>query len=121
MENNDAIAALAALAHGHRMAAFRLLVQAGPSGLPAGVLSERLGVPPSSLSFHLAQLVQAGLLRSWRVARRVFYAVDYPATRGLLDFLMQDCCMGLPELCCPPPSEARGETETKPGTEGAVS
>ena len=106
MEERDAIEALAALAHDHRMTVFRLLVRAGPHGLAAGEIAERLGTPPSSLSFHLAQLTRAGLLRSRRESRHVFYAVDYPAMRGLLGFLMEDCCAGLPELCCPPPAAA---------------
>lgn len=103
MEQTGAIEALGALAHDHRMAAFRLLVRAGPPGLAAGEIAARLGMPPSSLSFHLAQLARARLLRTWRVSRHVFYAVDYPAMRGLLDFLMEDCCAGAPEICCPPP------------------
>jgi len=102
MENDDAIEALAALAHEHRMAAFRLLVRAGQHGLAAGEIAGRLELPASSLSFHLAQLTRAGLLRSGRKSRHVFYAVDYPAVRGLLDFLMDDCCAGLPELAGPP-------------------
>ncbi|MGF1627736.1 MAG: ArsR/SmtB family transcription factor [Alphaproteobacteria bacterium] len=111
MEQNQAIDALAALAHDHRMQAFRLLVRAGPAGLAAGEIAGRMGIAPSSLSFHLSQLAQAGLIGSRREARYVYYAVDFAAVRGLLAFLTEDCCLGLPGLvepempgtdCCPP-------------------
>lgn len=99
METTTAIAALAALAQEHRLAVFRLLVRHGPSGLPAGAIAEHLAVPPSTLSHHLAHLERAGLLRSWRIARRIFYAVDVEGTRRLLAFLTADCCEGRPDLC----------------------
>lgn len=109
-----AIGALGALAHDHRMAVFRLLVRAGPPGLAAGDIAAQLDMPPSSLSFHLSQLTRAGLLRTWRVSRHVFYAVDFPAMRGLLDFLMEDCCAGAPEICCPPPGGAARASSGRP-------
>ena len=87
MDEDRAIAALAALAHAHRLAIFRLLVREGPSGLPAGRIGEALAIAPSALSFHLASLDHAGLLRSRRDGRHVFYAVEVPAMRGLLGFL----------------------------------
>ena len=90
---------LAALAHETRLAVFRLLVTAGPSGLPAGEIAERLGVVASTLSFHLKELDRAGLLRSWRRQRQIFYAADYEGTRALLTFLTRDCCQGHPEIC----------------------
>ena len=99
MEESDAVAAFAALAQEHRLAVFRLLFREGPSGLPAGEIAARIGVPPSTLSHHLAQLERADLLRSWRVERRIFYAVDLEGTRRLLSFLTEDCCQGHPELC----------------------
>ena len=99
MEESDAVAALAALAQEHRLAVFRLLVREGPNGLPAGEIAERIGVPPSTLSHHLAHLERANLLRSWRVERRIFYAVDLEGTRRLLSFLTEDCCQGNPDLC----------------------
>lgn len=99
MEEKLALAALAALAHETRLAVFRLLVTAGPSGLPAGEIAERLGVVASTLSFHLKELDRAGLLRSWRRQRQVFYAADYQGTRELLTFLTRDCCQGHPEIC----------------------
>jgi len=99
MEEKAALAALAALAHETRLAVFRLLVTAGPSGLPAGDIAERVGVVASTLSFHLKELDRAGLLRSWRRQRQVFYAADFEGTRGLLTFLTRDCCQGRPEIC----------------------
>jgi ArsR family transcriptional regulator, arsenate/arsenite/antimonite-responsive transcriptional repressor len=119
-----AIAAFAALGQEHRLAVFRMLMQAGPSGLTAGDIAQRLGVPASSLSSHLATLERASLLRSWRVQRNIFYAVDTDGTRDLITFLTQDCCGGRPELCgydtaqpdicgpaCEPSSERRpGDT-----------
>lgn len=95
----EAIVALAALAHEHRLAAFRLLVKEGPNGLPAGVIADRLAVVPSTLSHHLAHLERAGLVRSRRVERHIFYAVDVAGMRRLLMFLTEDCCGGHPELC----------------------
>ncbi len=97
--SSAAVAAFAALAHDTRLAAFRLLVQAGPSGLNAGEIAQRLGVPASTLSHHLACLERAALLRSWRVQRQIFYASDYDGTRRLIAFLMEDCCQGRPDLC----------------------
>ena len=99
MEEKTALAALAALAHETRLAVFRLLVAQGPSGLPAGEIAERIGVVASTLSFHLKELDRAGLLRSWRRQRQIFYAANYEGTRGLLTFLTRDCCHGHPEIC----------------------
>ena len=96
---DSAVGALAALAHATRLAACRLLVAQGPSGLPAGEIAERLGVPASTLSFHLKELANAHLVRSWRVQRQVFYAADFAGTRELLTFLTRDCCQGHPEIC----------------------
>ncbi|MEM9442123.1 MAG: metalloregulator ArsR/SmtB family transcription factor [Pseudomonadota bacterium] len=99
METKDAVTALAALAQETRLQVFRLLVKQGPSGLSAGDIAERLSVSPPTLSSHLAQLDRAGLLRSWRVERRIFYAVEVEGTRRLLRYLTDDCCQGHPELC----------------------
>ena len=97
MEMKDdiaAVAALAALAQEHRLALFRLLVQAGPDGLPAGAIAEKLGVPASSLSFHLGHLNRAGLVSQTRQGRSLIYAADYAAMNGLLGYLMENCCGG---------------------------
>jgi ArsR family transcriptional regulator, arsenate/arsenite/antimonite-responsive transcriptional repressor len=95
------IEALGALAQEHRLAVFRMLVQAGPEGLAAGAIAERLGVPNSSLSFHLAQLTRAGLVRQARRGRSLLYAADYPAMNALVGYLMENCCGG----ACAPASE----------------
>ena len=94
MEDKHAVEAFAALAQEHRLAVFRLLMREGPSGLPAGEIALRIAVPPSTLSHHLAHL-----LRSWRVERRIFYAVDIEGTRRLVAFLTEYCCQGHPEIC----------------------
>lgn len=94
MEPDLVIRALGALAQEHRLAAFRLLVQAGPDGLAAGALAEALGVPPSSMSFHLAQLSHAGLITQRRQSRSIIYSADYPAMTGLIAYLTENCCAG---------------------------
>ena len=99
MEEKAAVQALRALAQEHRLAIFRAAGGEGPNGLPAGEIAERVGIPSSTLSHHLAHLERAGLLRSWRVERRIFYAVDVEGTRRLLAFLTEDCCQGHPEIC----------------------
>jgi DNA-binding transcriptional ArsR family regulator len=99
MDERTAIEALAGLAQEHRLRVFRLLVREGPGGLPAGQIAERLSVPASTMSSHLAQLERAGLLRSRRDQRRIIYAVDLEGIRRVLAFLIEDCCQGHPELC----------------------
>ena len=84
MDEQRAIAALGALAQETRLALFRLLIAVGPAGLPAGVIAERLGVQPSSLSFHLAQLVHAGLITQRRLSRQLIYSAEYGAMNALL-------------------------------------
>ena len=92
MDQKHAIAALAALAQDTRLALFRLLVAHGPEGLPAGAIAERLGVPPSSLSFHLQHLVHAGLITQRRLSRQLIYAAEYGAMNELLSYLTENCC-----------------------------
>ena len=99
METKEALDALAALAQATRLEVFRLLVRQGPIGMTAGAVAEALRVAPSTLSPHLAQLERAGLATSWRVDRRIFYAVDIEGTRRLLRYLTEECCGGHPELC----------------------
>nr|WP_051330686.1 metalloregulator ArsR/SmtB family transcription factor [Niveispirillum irakense] len=106
MESKRAIEAFAALSQETRLSIFRLLVQVGHEGLHAGEVAARLGVAPSTLSHHLGILERAGLLRSWRVQRQIFYATDYDGTRRLIAFMMEDCCQGRPELCGPTPLPA---------------
>ena len=94
-----AVDLLSALAQGSRLAVFRLLVTAGPEGLPAGAIAREVGVRPNTLSTHLAILEHAGLVQSHRAGRSVIYAADYVAMRALMDFLVSDCCGGKPEIC----------------------
>ena len=97
METNrdtQAVTALSALAQEHRLALFRLLVQAGPDGLPAGAIADTLGIPASSLSFHLGHLNRAGLVSQTRRGRSLIYAADYGAMNALLGYLMENCCGG---------------------------
>lgn len=100
MESEKIVRALGALAQEHRLALFRLLVQAGPEGLAAGVIAEALGVPASSLSFHLAQLTGAGLIGQRRESRSLIYTADYGAMNALVGFLMENCCGG-GAICAP--------------------
>jgi DNA-binding transcriptional ArsR family regulator len=104
MEQSEAVGALAALAHQTRIAAFRLLVRAGPGGLTAGAISDALDLPAPTLSFHLKELRRAGLIRSDRVGRSKVYRADYPAMSDLLTFLTDKCCEGVTE-CAPRPRE----------------
>jgi DNA-binding transcriptional ArsR family regulator len=94
MQADQTIRALGALAQEHRLAVFRLLVQAGPEGLPAGTLADALGIPPSSMSFHLAQLSNAGLVSQHRQSRSIIYAADFGAMNALLSYLTENCCAG---------------------------
>ncbi len=96
MEMNPSVAveALGALAQDHRLALFRLLVQAGTGGMPAGAIAQDLGIPSSSLSFHLAHLTRAGLIRQRRDGRSLIYTADYDAMNALVGFLMENCCGG---------------------------
>lgn len=96
-----AVDLLSALAQGHRLAVFRLLVKAGPEGLPAGVIAREVGVRPNTLSTHLAILDHVGLVHARREGRSVIYAADYAAMRALLGYLVEDCCGGIPEICEP--------------------
>ena len=99
MELKHASIALSALAQETRLAVFRLLVRQGSSGLPAGEIASSFAVPPSTLSHHLAQLERARLVTAERNQRQILYAADYEGIRGLLAFLMEDCCQGRPEIC----------------------
>ena len=110
MKAASAIDALGALAQEHRLALFRLLVQVGDEGMPAGAIAETLGVPNSSLSFHLAQLRSAGLILQERQHRSLIYRANYPAMNALVAYLMENCCGGAdcaPIVACETPAQER--------------
>jgi ArsR family transcriptional regulator, arsenate/arsenite/antimonite-responsive transcriptional repressor len=111
MKAISAIEALAALAQEHRIALFRLLVQAGDKGMSAGAIADALGVPNSSLSFHLAQLRTAGLILQERQHRSLIYRANYPAMNALVGYLMENCCAGAdcgtPTACETPAQERK--------------
>jgi DNA-binding transcriptional ArsR family regulator len=92
MKTPEIIAALSALAHEHRLAVYRLLVERGPAGLSAGEIAERIGMVPSSLTFHVQALHRAGLITQRRVSRQLFYAADFGAMNGLVAYLTENCC-----------------------------
>jgi len=94
MENTAAVAALSALAQESRLDIFRLLVQTGADGLPAGQIAERLGLPANTLSFHLNQLRHAGLVTFRRESRSLIYVAEYAAMNALLAYLTENCCQG---------------------------
>jgi ArsR family transcriptional regulator, arsenate/arsenite/antimonite-responsive transcriptional repressor / arsenate reductase (thioredoxin) len=99
MESSDAAQVFAALSQETRLAVLRLLLAAGPNGLPAGEVAEQLGLPASTTSFHLGALERAGLTQSTRQSRQILHAVRVAALRELLAFLTETCCSGRPELC----------------------
>lgn len=103
MKAAAAVESLGALAHRHRLAAYRLLVQAGPPGLPAGAIANRLGVGPSSLTFHIQALLKARLVSQRRAGRQLFYAADFAAMNSLVLYLTEKCCGG--DASCAPPSK----------------
>ena len=112
MEAKQVIDALGALAHETRLAAFRLLVQRGPDGLPAGAISQALGLPPSSLTFHLQQLTRAGLVTQRRSSRQLIYATDFAAMNGLMFYLTENCCGGAASCAPACRPEATGAVPT---------
>lgn len=101
MKPTDVVTALGALAHEHRLGIFRLLVERGPEGLPAGVIAERMDLVPSSLTFHVQALQRAGLITQRRASRQLIYSADYVAMSALLSFLTERCC-AQSDSACPP-------------------
>ena len=123
MDIGDAVTALSALAQETRLSVFRLLVEAGPQGLPAGQIGDALDVPPATLSFHLKELSRAGLATSRQDGRFVYYAADFECMAALMTFLTRNCCQGMPEAClttvetelgrCCPPQGKRKLTRSR--------
>ncbi|MGQ0455605.1 MAG: ArsR/SmtB family transcription factor [Hyphomicrobium sp.] len=99
MNSKRAVAALGALAHPQRLAAFRALVREGPNGLTAGALAGVIKASPAAASFHLKELDRAGLITATKMGRFVRYAIHVDGMRQLLTYLTEDCCQGQPELC----------------------
>ena len=109
MDLSKTVRALAALSHETRLALYRMLVERGPDGLPAGVIADRLGVPPSSLTFHVQHLHRAGLVTQRRVGRQLIYAADYAAMNGLIATLTENCCgRGTAQQCSVPAEPPHG-------------
>ncbi len=105
MEKTDAVTALAALAQDNRIDVFRLLVQAGPEGMPAGAVAEALDLAPNTLTFHFDRLRMAGLVTVRREGRSMIYAAQFDAMNALLGFLTDNCCGGVscaPAAVCKP-------------------
>jgi ArsR family transcriptional regulator, arsenate/arsenite/antimonite-responsive transcriptional repressor len=111
MRSKAAVEALSSLAQETRLAIYRLLVEAGPDGLAAGLIANKLGVPPSSLSFHLAQLTRSGLVTQRRASRSLIYAAEYARMNGLMAYLTENCCGGhaCAPVCQPAKTAARGK------------
>jgi ArsR family transcriptional regulator, arsenate/arsenite/antimonite-responsive transcriptional repressor len=110
MKLSQVTAALGALAHEHRLKVYRILVERGPQGLSAGTIGERVGLVPSSLTFHLQALQRAGLILQRRESRQLIYSADFDAMNALVGYLTENCCAGSDENCaatCTPSALAR--------------
>jgi ArsR family transcriptional regulator, arsenate/arsenite/antimonite-responsive transcriptional repressor len=101
MNAKQAVQALAALAHDHRLSVYRMLVEAGPAGLNAGAIAAKLKIPPSSLTFHIQNLHRAGLVTQERRSREVIYAADFTSMNALVGYLTDNCCAGSGSSCAP--------------------
>jgi DNA-binding transcriptional ArsR family regulator len=117
MEKTDAVTALSALAQDNRLDVFRLLVEAGPEGMPAGEIAEALGLAPNTLTFHFDRLRGAGLVSVRREGRSMIYAARFEAMNALIGYLTDNCCSGAPEQClpvqrCEPTKSKRRKRET---------
>lgn len=110
MRTPQVIEALGALAHEHRLAIYRLLINRGPQGLSAGRIADRLGLVPSSLTFHLQNLQRAGLIAQRRESRQLFYSADFTAMNALVSYLTENCCAESGTQCtvsCAPAQPAK--------------
>ncbi len=107
MKTPAVIEALGALAHEHRLAIYRLLVQRGPEGMPAGTIGQRIGLLPSSLTFHLQNLQRSGLITQRRDSRQLIYSADFTVMNGLVGYLTENCCGTGGSECCAPAVSAK--------------
>jgi DNA-binding transcriptional ArsR family regulator len=112
MDKSDVVAALAALAQEHRLEVYRILVQAGPSGMAAGEAASAVGIPPNTLSFHLDRLRHAGLVKFERQGRSLIYAARYDTMNALIGYLTENCCGGKREICKPVSRSPKRKKET---------
>jgi len=111
MEKKTALLALAGLAQESRLDIFRLLVEKGPEGIPAGVIAERLGLPNATLSFHLKELSHAGLVQGRQEGRFIFYTASFATVDALVDYLTENCCQGAScAMACVPSPQRRRKT-----------
>jgi ArsR family transcriptional regulator len=116
MQTKHAVEALGALAHEYRLGIYRLLVEQGPAGLPAGSIAEAMGLAPSSLTFHLQNLHRAGLIVQRRESRSLIYSVDFDAMNDLVGYLTENCCAGSGESCataCKPAAASKTSKRRK--------
>ena len=116
MKTSQAVGALGALAHEHRLGIYRLLVERGPQGLPAGAIGDNVGLVPSSLTFHLQALQRAGLIIQRREGRQLIYSADFELMSGLVGYLTENCCAGSAQDCatvCKPNGAPKTAKRTK--------
>ena len=119
METKDVLTALSALAHETRLAIFRLLVETGPEGIPVGKIGERLGTPPTTLSFHLKELANADLVMMQHEGRFIYCSANFATMNGLLAYLTENCCgsgTAFVTCCVPAPHPTEGEAYGTPNT-----
>ena len=114
MKTAAVIGALGALAHEYRLAIYRLLVEQGPEGLSAGLIGDRVGLVPSSLTFHLQSLQRAGLINQVRASRHLIYRADYEVMNGLVGYLTDKCCSASGVNCAPECKPGRAPRSAKP-------
>jgi ArsR family transcriptional regulator len=113
MKKQNAVTILGALAQDNRLDVFRLLVEAGHEGMPAGHIASSLRLPPNALSFHLDRLRDAGLITARRQGRSIIYAAQFEAMNSLVSYLTDHCCQGRPELCGPKVGKATRRQKSK--------
>jgi len=111
MDKSDALTALAGLAQGSRLEVFRLLVEQGPEGLPAGAIAQKLDLPNATLSFHLKELTHARLVTPRQAGRFIFYAANFGTMNGLVEYLTENCCRGVTcDIACAPAIKRKRKT-----------